>query len=274
MQFVDTITPNQQQYFDRVGYTGRFADSRNAAMADAWAEMYYQNAYNTAVMNYQNEYNSPLQQMLRYQKAGINPFLAASESGNMTSAPSGGTPHTRGVPMGMDYIANIMSSLQTVKDVIDTSKDIYDYVVYGAPTKGQQLSNLQTLGDIYGIQKETADFDLTKHQAEAAWAAYWNGIEGASDLKNSPRGQYMEQSTARLAAQVEQLNALVNVLYPSQEQANIARAALDSYRTAVLQGETSPILELNTGNPEIDSVVKSVVLNFLKMSKFGVSAIF
>ena len=271
MTFVDTATPSTpRQYMDMVqSYDApNHGNDRTRQLSSDWATMYYQNAYNTAVMNYQNEYNSPLQQMLRYQEAGLNPFLAQSEPGNMSSTHPGGTPKGAFVaPSDAEYARTAMQGINTIRQVLDTSQDIYDYIKYGAPTREQTLANLATQGDILGANYDTALANLRKYQAEADWAEYWNGSELGPEY--SPRAKYMESSTERLNAQIEQLEALVNVIYPSQEAANQARAALDVYRTALLRGENDAILEINTGNDTLDGILKATALKLTKMWKFG-----
>lgn len=271
MTFVDTATPSTpRQYMDVVqGYAPPGSgNDRTRQLSSDWATMYYQNAYNTAVMNYQNEYNSPLQQMLRYQEAGINPYLAAQDPGNMASSHAGGTPKGAFVaPSDAEYARTAMQGINTLRQVLDTSQDIYDYVQYGAPSHKQQLVNLALQGDLLGYQGDLTLEKLRIAAAEANWAEYWNGSEFGTEF--SPRAKYMEDSTLRMEAQIEQLNALVNVIYPSQQAANTARAALDTYKTALMHGENDAILEINTGYPELDSILKTTTLKLTKMFKFG-----
>lgn len=53
-----------------------------------------QNQYNIDMWKMQNEYNTPANQMRRYQEAGLNPYLVASQgnSGNAMHAPNQVTP--------------------------------------------------------------------------------------------------------------------------------------------------------------------------------------
>lgn len=276
MTFIDTATPaGPDAYMQEVtGYnpasaaSGKGGNDRTRQLSSDWATMYYQNAYNTAVMNYMNEYNSPLQQMLRYQEAGINPFLAAAENGNMSSTHPGGTPKGAFVaPSNAENARTAMQGINTLRQVLDTSQDIYDYIEYGAPSHKQQLVNLALQGDLLGYQGSLTLEKLRTAAAEANWSEYWNGSEFGAEY--SPRAKYMEDSTLRMEAQIEQLQALVNVIYPSQEAANMARAALDTYKTALMKGENDAILEIDTGYPELDSVLKSSLLKLTKMFKFG-----
>lgn len=64
-------------------------DDKTAFYYDNLAE-YDKRAYETALMNYQNKYNSPLEQMKRYQEAGLNPFDALGKTANSVGqAPAG-----------------------------------------------------------------------------------------------------------------------------------------------------------------------------------------
>lgn len=285
MTFFDSATPaGPDAYMQTVTSYNPYSAQRTSGsndrtrqLASDWATMYYQNAYNTAVMNYMNEYNSPLQQMLRYQEAGINPFLAANDAGNMGSSHPGGTPKGAFVaPSDAENARTAMQGINALNNVLNTAQGIYDYVTYGAPTKAQGLENLGLVGynlgvqgDLLDKQLEIAGETLRKSAAEAGWSEYWNGKDNPLGPEYSPRARYMEASTQRIEEQIEQIDALVNVIYPSQEAANIARAALDTYKTALMRGENDAILTIDTGHPELDGILKSVTLKLTKMARFG-----
>lgn len=269
MQFINP-TPTFQDYKNQVyqGQNSRPVSDSAWQVQQDWATMYYQNAYNAALMNFQNEYNSPLQQMLRYQEAGINPFLAATNEGNMSSAIPGSSPKGNfTAPSNLEGIKTALQGINTLQGVLKTSQEIYDYITYGAPTHAQGLANLGKQGDILDVNLGIAQANQRRYNAEAAWSEYWNTSGGGAS--SSPRAQYMQASTDRINAQIDQLEALVDVIYPSQQAANAARAALDSYRTALLHGENDSILEIDTGFPQLDSILKSVTLKATKMLKFG-----
>ena len=281
MTFVDNVTPGSSVSYGASvvppGTRPQDYGDRTWALYNDWAAMYYQNAYNTALMNYQNEYNSPLQQMLRYQEAGLNPFLAQADNGNMGSSHSGAAPRGGFTPPSKLQGAQVaLQGINMLQQVLEASQGIYDYVNYGAPSHAQGLENLGlqgynlgVQGQLLGKQLDTADANLRKALAEAGWSEYWNGSNNPLGVEYSPRAEYMENSTQRIAAQIDQLNALVNVIYPSQEARNVASAALDAYKTAVMRGENDAILSIDTGHPELDSILQSVVLKFTKMAKFG-----
>lgn len=271
MEFVDNVTPQSGRtywhQFNQVPDEWLW-NKRDEQTARDYMSMYYQNAYNTALLNYQNEYNSPLQQMLRYQEAGINPFLASTDAGNMGSAPGGAAPH--GSSAQGDSPAQLaqmfQGSMNQVTNYLNTAKDIYDYLEYGRPlselrinTGNQQLLNLEQSYQNLATQGMILDQDLTKHMADAAWSEYWNYAPGTMEVEGSPRSMYMEQSTARISAQIEQLKSLVDVLYPSQKTANEARAALTDYQKQVLEGQNQAILDLDTGDAERDAILKQIL---------------
>lgn len=279
MQFIDNVTPKDYNSFygditpalDKE-YRGRDFTDRGWQLREDWATMYYQNAYNAAMLNYMNEYNSPLQQMLRYQEAGINPFLASQDPGNMGSSHPASAP--RGhftAPTSAQKAAADSQSINAVNNTLKTAQNIYDYVQYGRPLQEINVSSGQSKLDILlqqldnlGVQGAILNEDLRKHSAEADWAQYWNYgpdffPEDSNRIQDSPRARYMEFSSERIAAQVDQLKALVEVLYPSQKEANEASAALNSYKKQVLEGETSAVLSINTGNETADAILKQVV---------------
>lgn len=71
----------------------------------------------------------------------------------------------------------------------------------------------------------------------------------------------MQQSTDRIAAQISQLETLVNMIYPSQKQANEARSALDDYKKQVLAGQKDVILQIDTGDQTADAILKGVLFS-------------
>lgn len=277
MQFVDNATPSN--------YAGYYINANPAKVADYsdyhklgdrsyeqlnnFLTMYYQNAYNSAILNYQNQYNSPLQQMLRYQEAGLNPFLAANEPGNMGSSPSGAAP--RGsftapskAQIAQSNVAMASQAINALNNTLKTAQGIYDYVKYGRP-----LQELNLQGGFYDVGKSQFDAERARQDSlraadEEAFARYWNTGEDSvipgTDFRvsESPRARYMEQSTQRISAQIEQLNAIINVLYPSQAERNKAGTALAVLQKEVLDGQKGAILHINTGNDTADSILKMV----------------
>lgn len=277
MQFVDNTTPsnyagyyinaNPAKVADYSNYSG--LGDRTYEQLNNFLTMYYQNAYNSAILNYQNQYNSPLQQMLRYQEAGLNPFLAANEPGNMGSSPSGAAP--RGsftsptkAQMMTAQSAMVNQAISSLNNTLKTAQGIYDYVKFGRP-----LQELNLQSSFYDVSKSLADsdraiMDARRAASEEAFSRYWNtGEDSVVDGQNlriseSPRARYMEQSTQRISAQIEQLNAIINVLYPSQAERNKAGTALAVLQRQVLDGQKGAILNINTGNDTADSILKMV----------------
>lgn len=272
MEFVDNVTPSNGRSYWREFEDfapGAFWNKRDEQTARDYMALHYQNAYNTALLNFQNAYNSPLQQMLRYQEAGLNPFLAQNDAGNMGSAIPGASPRgsSAATPSDTEKANSVNQGINALANVLRTAQGVYDYVQYGRPL--QEL-NVGTAGNELMRSKfeaDSAQAQALSRQAEAAWSRYWNlGEEGYTDPNNgvmlmseTPRGRYMEISTQRISSQIEQLKSLVDVLYPSQAQANEARAALTDYQKQVLQGQSDAILQIDTGDPQRDAILKQVL---------------
>lgn len=270
MEFVDYTTPSSPAEYEATFRDGRgkLKDSQ-WELSNNWATMYYQNAYNTAMLNYMNEYNKPLNQMLRYQEAGISPWLVAGQAnpGNMDSGPSGSAPKGNFTsPNSAQRQAAAVQTLNSINQVVESAAEFYDYMKYGRNSHAQELMNTKLQGTILGTQ-------LRRHAAEADWAEYWN-YPAESDViapsAGSPRANYMQMSYEQKAAQVAQLESLVDSLYPSQVAANEARAALQEYQKQVLEGKNDAILSLNTGYPQVDAWLK-MVLMMLSNTSLGLS---
>lgn len=265
MQFVDTVTPSGFNYQDRVntltelGSDSPFAHldlfgKRAEQTARDYLSMYYQNAWNAAMLNYQNEYNSPLQQMIRYQEAGLSPWQV-TDSGNMSSSPAAAAP--KGSAAVSDSTASGLSAVfqgvSSVSTALKTAQQIYDYIKYGR--------------DISANEKEASHWNAIFAQYRAGneglendWLKYWNLGQGENfpQASSSPRAQYMAESTQQKTSQIKQLEALVDTIYPSQKSANAARAALTEFQKQILEGQKGAILQINTGYPLLDAVLKMV----------------
>lgn len=268
LEFVDpTTAQNPQEYYNSLfqDLNGgkpltKYGDRSWEARKD-WATMYYENAYNTALLNYQNEYNSPLQQMLRYQEAGLNPFLAGQDAGNMGSTHPGASP--RGgftAPSAIDTVSKVMS---TVTNVVDGAQQLYDYLAYGRQTHQAQRDSAFYQSLIAGYNAEAAE-------ANAEWAKYWNfgpdEREISTLVAGSPRASYMKNSTDYKLAQIAQLEALVKVVYPSQSEASRAMAALNQYRKEVMEGQYGAVLSIDTGNQTADGIIQLLAMKLLGTS--------
>lgn len=238
-------------------YQSNLGTSQITNPTDTWnnfLQMYMPNAFQAAMLNYQNEYNSPVNQMLRYQEAGINPYGAVgnirteSASGSPGAAP--GTSHTPGV---LEKIASIAkNAVGAINPALDAAIQLFDYMNYGRERSRSSMLKSQ--------------YDATRAQYESAWSEYWNagidssrGDNAAGVIGSSPRAKYMAQSTSRLAMQIKQLETMVDSIYPSQKEANDARAALQNYLREVQQGRNQAVLDINTGSKTADAILQFLV---------------
>lgn len=86
---------NSVQYGGAGNVNRQFFNDRGTNWKDSTKFAYEQlaqreaNAFNVAMMNYQNEYNSPLEQMKRYQAAGINPYQQGAIQSVQSQSPAG-----------------------------------------------------------------------------------------------------------------------------------------------------------------------------------------
>lgn len=259
MEFIDNTTPSFEQYQQNMPYTFGATNPDKRDMFREWAQMYYPNAFQAALLNYQNEYDRPINQMLRYQEAGLNPY---SFQPSQSSTGSAGSKPGVVSQTASERIKNAISGVQTTVDAARTASELYDYLKYGRWTSYYNMNAAQYQASIKG--------------AEADWSNYWNYGPGygsnAVYVEGSPRARYMEGSTQRIEAQVAQLNYLVDSLYPSQEAANQARAALQDYTKQIQQGNYDAILQIDTGNKTADTILRMLAMMLLNnMPSIGFS---
>lgn len=268
MQFVDTITPASPVQYQNNIYAGeKSLKDSHFQLRNDWASMYYQNAYNTAMVNYMNEYNTPLQQMLRYQDAGLSKWNAAAtpDPGNMSDRANGAAPH--GNFRAPSQLEQRVKTLQAINDVVGAATEMYDYMTYGAKTNEYTMQAAK-------YNRGIALYNYGLKENELDWSNWWNRgvvrtdpetgqVMPTYDVGNSPRASYMQMSTNEKAARINQLQSLVDVIYPNQADALAAKAALDRYNKEILEGKNDAILQISTGNDTSDNILRLLVYQLL-----------
>lgn len=258
--FNDTVTPSREEYYTSQGAREFLTPS---ALYKDYMQMYLPNAYNTALFNYMNEYNLPVNQMLRYQDAGINPYSAIGNIKADSASPvaGGATPSFSGTAQSQKDFSNLLQSIGMVTNVTQAAAQVYDYLKFGVPTHEANLKAARYQADIKGL--------------DYLWQNWWNtGIDStvaegtpsdhrfAGVVESSPRARYMTASTDEKLQHIEQLKSLCDVLYPSQQEANKAKADLDNYKREVMKGGNDAILNVNTGNETRDQWLKLIFYFF------------
>lgn len=214
---------------------------------------YQEQAFQVALMNYQNEYNSPFQQMLRYQAAGLSPWLAYSQ--NQTPAAGiSGNPSARAQAHGSSSPAQKMSSaasfISSAVGVARAAAQMYDYIKYG-----KEISSWSALE----AGSRAANVDIERRFNE--WFSRGSGVTPLTEqtmeevFANSIRGRQASARTYTQEEKVNQLKAIVDML-PDQKARTQALQALDNYRLQIMQGQNDAILNMNTGNQTIDSFIQ------------------
>lgn len=253
-QFVDTVTPSFEEYRQQTSHGIALPSDKNDTYKE-WLSLYAPNAFQTAMMNYQNEYNQPLNQMLRWQKAGLNPYafqMSDSASGSQGAAPHALSSAPERMKARTDSLAKGVNSMF---EAFGVAKELYDYMQYGRKEHFYNVGAANFRSELLRAQSEAAYNEL-------AWSRYWNlGVDSQEqdhglNVSQSPRARYMENSTQRLESQIKQLDYMVDFLYPSQVEANEARAALLEYQKEIASGRNDAVLNINTGNPTRDAILK------------------
>lgn len=266
MEFVDNVTPDFSGFYpQQLENQNRWMPGKNNREADnwlQWAQLYYPNAFQAAMLNYQNDYDRPLNQMLRWQEAGLNQYAfqpMQSNSGSQGSKPGTDMPRQQ---LTQQKISNALKAVSTTMDAVKVATEIYDYLNYGKDKSFYEVGMAR-------YNAEAAKSLADSRAAEAAWNNYWNlGVDSydsvnGKPLSQSPRAKYMEASTNRINAQIAQLESIVDTLYPSQVEANEARAALQRYQKSLLEGNYDAVLQIDTGNKTADSILMMLALKLL-----------
>ena len=92
-------------------------------------------AYNLQLWHLNNEYNSPASQMQRYQDAGLNPNLIYSQQNTAQSPASASSPSFRPGNLQQKQMANAVSMIGQIMNVVKSARDTYDYMKYGSESE-------------------------------------------------------------------------------------------------------------------------------------------
>lgn len=269
MEFNDQVTPSWQDYYSQMynpnapGLAPTQAQNRD--WYNSWLSMYMPNAFQAALLNYQNEYERPVNQMLRYQEAGLNPYSYQHQQSASGSQGAQIKPSTDNQEMSLKRVQTMMNGVSSLSSALGAAKEIYDYINFGVEQQGYRTS-------ILASQSEAANYEALLKGSDLNWQRYWNqGVDlpvtyyDSNGQKHdflpshSPRAKYMQESTSRLRAQIAQLSYMVNTLYPSQTAANEARAALTNYLQEIEAGKNQAVLNINTGHKDLDAVLRFIV---------------
>lgn len=140
-------------------FSQRSANKANAKLAE------YQNKWNLEQWKRENDYNLPINQLRRFQDAGINPMLAM---GNMDS---GNAPALESAPMANQQAFTNFNGFQNLNQNL-LAKEANDISRYNAetnrmdvksnlPIKKQQLLNMQQ--EEQNLKKTANQIDATTH---------------------------------------------------------------------------------------------------------------
>lgn len=209
------------------------------------------NALQIALMNYMNDYNSPQHQMLQRQLAGINPYsdynVASGAQANIASSPQ-----MRSTGAFAKGTQQVMSAVNSLLNAGQAAMKVYDYMNYGEDTSRFNRDYALNKAGLTGTQAESAILQ----NRWLAWLTGQTNEENTDPYKvgESPQAErYLGQTAlnrsqnALTRGRLDQVEYLINHIYPTQESRNKALQALDEYRLEILHSENDAVLSINTG---------------------------
>ena len=242
----DTLgSPRQAQLQVFGDYTRRDMNDYSTA-AYNYLQKQQEQAYNLELWNLTNQYNSPEAQMKRFQDAGLNPNLIYSQQNTAQSPASSSAASFRPQNSAQKGMANAISMIGQVMNIVRTARETYDYMKYGrtASSLENQL-NEQRIGLL--SRQETAQM------LQNDWTQF---LQGRTELdSNAPAVRMYKYQTDVQQQRYEQLKALVNMI-PDQQARQRALKQLDDERLSILKSQTGFITNFDTGHPEFDSFFK------------------
>lgn len=229
------------------------------------------NALQVALMNYQNQYNDPQNQMLRRQVAGINPYSDYAVQGASSPGVSS-SPVFRSQGTASRQAQATAAKVNALLNTLETGSKIYDYMTYGRDLSKYQVSAAVGRSNILSEQ-------VQQELMRTGMMSWMYGYPGYDWLATSPFGQRYEAQTHNFAVTEERVKAyksqiayLVNELYPSQKDRNLALKQLDEQKFDVQGVQTGQWI--NTGNPTADSILQFLLMMFRESIHIGFSGRF
>lgn len=208
--------------------------------------MQYQNDWNLEMWNRQNEYNSPIQQMARYQQAGLNPNLIYSQGspGNSQSMPTAAT----GTPIAPEF-GNVGSSM--VDKFMQSELQSHQIALLDAQAVKEQAlareaaSNADLNVQEFSKRGWTNSLEITglqlKNDYQKSFNDYWDQI--SSNLVDQ---SYWEAQTS-YADWVKAVNYLDKVM-PIENSMKQLELAIGQYNFTVLAPAQLRLLNAQTAD--------------------------
>lgn len=121
-----------------------------------------QNEYNLKMWNLQNEYNLPINQMRRYEEAGLNPLLIYSQGnpGNATGHPVSASPKESGA----SALAKVFSTVSAIKSMQAMNAQVDNMKAQN------KLINTQAEGMAIKNAQDAYNFDWLKNRGLSPYA--------------------------------------------------------------------------------------------------------
>lgn len=210
-------------------------------------------AYNLELWNLNNEYNSPAAQMQRFQDAGLNPNLIYGQQNTAQAPASASATSFRPANTQQKQMANAVSMIGQIMNVVKSARDTYDYMKYGAETSAWNKN-----------------LTMQRSQSQALenyWNSYLLGLPSPDTIPGSPKQVLNQYQMDTAKANYERLRALCSLI-PAQEERQKALRTLDERRDEMMRGQYDFILHgFDTGNETLNSFLRMFMM-------FGMSSMF
>lgn len=259
------------------------------------------NAFNVAMMNYQNQYNSPLEQMKRYQEAGINPYQQGAIQSVQSQSPAGsgaarGTSSAAQAAAGkLNAISNfvgeafnIVSGIAGIKKQVQQMK----YNEEAFPIMINRLryqtenENLKGFLSELGLNQGTLNlvslaYDLGVPIDEIPWMTYGPQVKGTSfgfdhgftskwfdKIREAPHGKLISstlglRNAEKLNKAVERLNTVADTMYINQKRRTEKENTRRMGAQADISEWTADALDI-TGNATFDKILVFLLQSMIK----------
>lgn len=266
-QYGSPSTVNDLLYNQHRGF--QFKDS--TAFAYQQMAKREDNAFNVGLLNYMNEYNTPLEQMKRYQAAGLNPVdaLGKTNTSAQIQSASGGSAQAHKTQEMAQYINLGNSIVDGVSQILDKSLSAKEsliklkYLDQNENTK--MLSGLTNLG-ILGTASDTALLKQTM-VALSLLEKFWD--DGISPNYGTSSGQFNNALSSALAGYVVDKEGIKDDSY----YARMAKALLDlrkqnketqeAQEQNLLTNQSKTIADLGlrhiTGIEVVDKIINAIL---------------
>lgn len=199
--------------------------SGTSAFALNYLQQQQQNAYDLELWNLANKYNSPVEQMKRYQEAGLNSNLVYGNMPQVSPASSSAPIPAKATNFEQENRIKKMNlaitAVNQLGDLMEGIQKVVDYATYGAKEHGLRNSLLAQQGEALGLSNTFKKYFQmpmfeSRYTGKPVTVTFPDGSSQVWNYADSLEGLRTLAQTNQALKDTEVKDFLLNNIYPFQ----------------------------------------------------------